>query len=40
MTTAALVGPDTHLVLLAGEVALTESFGGQEDATLINRLVC
>lgn len=26
MTTAAFIRPDTHLVLLAGKVALTESY--------------
>ena len=29
MTAAAFIRPDTHLVLLAGEIALTESWRGK-----------
>lgn len=34
MATATFIGPDTHLVLLAGEVAFAESLGEQEQAAL------
>lgn len=30
VTTAALIGPDTHLVFLAGEVAFAESLSGHK----------